>query len=70
MFKPIEVFYEKKAKNGVTKKELHKKWLKLSEKKLKKFIKKAEKKYDASFEVPTSLFCVKMFMFRILDFKN
>jgi hypothetical protein len=51
MFKPVEIYYEKKSGKGDTKQDLFKKWLKLSDKKLKKFIKKAEKKYDEEHQV-------------------
>ena len=51
MFKPVELYYEKKSGKGNSKQELKKKWFKLSDKKLKKFIKKAEKKYDEPFQV-------------------
>ena len=51
MFKPVEFYYKKKSGKGDSKQELHKKWFKLSDKKLKKFIKKAEKQYDEAVQV-------------------
>ena len=56
MFKPFEIFYEKKVKKlndpeeKLDKKQVDSEWANLKEKKLKKFIKKAEKKYDAYVE--------------------
>ncbi len=52
MFKPANVFTEKQTKKGEKSKlVIYKKWLKLSDKKLLKIVKKAEAKYDAAFEV-------------------
>ena len=51
MFKPVEFYYKKKSGKGDSKQELYKKWFKLSDKKLKKFIKKAEKQYDEAVQV-------------------
>ncbi len=51
MFKPVQIYYEKKSSKGHSKQNLYKKWLKLNDKKMRKFVKKAETKYDLAHEV-------------------